>query len=295
MDDDEVPGADRMIERVSGRGRRRKWDGASFGPRELAAAGSALLILVVLIKIYGVAHFSLTTTTGLLAAPPVQVALGTVTIYAYHVLPALALGTCWLAVRYRRDIAWGVWPVIVIVAIVATLASPFQYLLVELGVVAVAALLELGLWRLIRHRTSPTLNGLRGMMFVYLAAAVLAYQFLASLDAPWVSAQAFRVDSAAVVRTQHMTWDQNEFDVLSDRVFIGYPIAEEAGWLTVLHADSRYLMRFPSSSVRDRLTCHYEKDQLQGDRPLLSVLQGRPYDSPNIDCELVRTYLYGRP
>ncbi len=102
-------------------------------------------MLVFLIKIYGVAHFSLTTTTGLLTASPVQVALGTVTIYAYHVIPALAFGTCWPAVRTvrtstgrlagyrdRRDRG--------------DAGSPFQYLVLQVGVVAVALLLEAGLW-----------------------------------------------------------------------------------------------------------------------------------------------------
>ncbi|WP_157239264.1 hypothetical protein [Catenuloplanes japonicus] len=270
-------------------------DRRAFGPRELAAAGSALLLLLFLIKIYGVAHFSLTTTTGLLTASPIQVGLGTVTIYAYHVLPALAFVTCWLAVRYRREIEWGAWPVIVIVAVVATLASPFQYLLIQLAVVAVALPVEAGLWWLRRRRESRTLDGLRGMVFVYLTCGLLALQFLVSLDAPWVSAQAFRLDAPTVIRTQRMTVDRNRLDVVTARVFVGYPVSEEAGWLTVLHADTRYLMRFPVASVQDRLTCHYEADQLQGDRPLLSVVEGRPYDSPNLDCALVSGYLAGRP
>src|SRR4051812_29412798 len=72
--------------------------------RELVAIGSALLILLFLIKIYGVGRYSLTTTTALLAATPTQVALGTVTIYAYYILPAVALGTAWFAVRFRARV-----------------------------------------------------------------------------------------------------------------------------------------------------------------------------------------------
>src|SRR5688572_26758770 len=106
--------------------------------RELLALGSALLLLLFLIKIYGVGRYSLTTTTALLAATPVQVALGTVTIYAYYILPAIALGTVWFAVRYRARIQPVLWPLILIVAAVTALASPYRYLLQGLFVVVAA-------------------------------------------------------------------------------------------------------------------------------------------------------------
>ena len=279
--------------------------GDGIGARELFGAASAFLMLLFLIKVYGVARYSLTTTTGLLTASPTQVVLGTVTIYAYYVLPALAVGTLWFAVRYRRRIRWSVWPVIVIVATVAALASPFEYLRTEMGVVAAAFVAELALHVFLSRRSrldfrpgrtsQLALSGLQGMMIVYFAAGLLALQFLASLDAPWVSAQAFRLDRAAVVSTQQMTVQEGVLDIDSERVFVGYPISEENGWLTVLHADTRYLMRFPTASVMDRLTCHNEADQLHGDRPLLAAIQGAPYNSHNIDCRLVADHLKGIP
>jgi hypothetical protein len=272
--------------------------------RELVAVGSALLLLLFLIKIYGVGRYSLTTTTALLAATPTQVALGTVTIYAYYILPAVALGTAWFAIRFRARIQPALWPLIAIVVLVTALASPYKYLIRALVVVLAAVGVELLIrryrrrWarstdpRLIRRRQS--LAGWQGQSVLYLGAAALAFQFLHSLDAPWVSAQAFLLNTSAVPATQQMTVDRNQLRVVPERLFYGYPIAETDEWVTVLHAETRYVMRIPQSAIDTRLTCHNEDDQLAGDQPLLEALKGNQYDSPNLDCRKVLQYLAGK-
>jgi hypothetical protein len=269
--------------------------------RELVAIGSALLLLLFLIKIYGVARYSLTTTTALLAATPVQVALGTVTIYAYFVLPAIALGTLWFAVRFRARVQPALWPLILIIASVTALASPYKYLLQGLAVVLAALCVELVV-RHVRHRLRDSaderlvqryhrLSGWQGLSVVYLGAAALAFQFMHSLDVPWVSAQAFLLNGSAVTTTQDLFDGANRLKVQPESRFVGYPIAETEEWLTVLHVDTRYVMRIPQSAVDTRLTCHNEDDQLSGDQPLLEALQGNTYSSPNLDCREVLRYL----
>ncbi|MEV0902906.1 hypothetical protein [Actinoplanes sp. NPDC049802] len=277
--------------------------------RELVAVGSALLLLLFLIKIYGVARYSLTTTTALLAATPVQVALGTVTIYAYYVLPAIALGTVWFAVRFRARIQPALWPLILIVAAVTALASPYRYLLRCLAVVLAALCVELVI-RHFRHRWARSgqealitrghrLTGWQGLSVVYLGAAALAFQFMNSLGAPWVSAQAFLINGTTVTSTQDLGDGVNDLQVRPESRFVGYPISETEEWLTILHADTRYVMRIPQSAVDTRLTCHHEDDQLHGDLPLMEKLRGNTYSSPNLDCRKVLQYLNtkqpGRP
>ncbi|GLW30386.1 hypothetical protein [Actinoplanes regularis] len=274
---------------------------SGISSREVFTVGSALLILLFLIKIYGVARYSLTTTTALLAATPVQVALGTVTIYAYYILPAVALGTAWFAVRFRSHIQPVLWPLLLIVVAVTALASPFKYLVQGFAVVLAALCLELFLRqyrrrlagstdeRLIRRRRA--LGRWQGLSVVYVGAAALAFQFLHSLNAPWVSAQAFLLTTPTVVSTQQMNVDYNRLHVAPESRFYGYPIAETEDWVTVLHADTRYVMRIPQSAIDTRLTCHNEDDQLSGDAPLLEVLKGNPYNSPNLDCRKVVEYL----
>jgi hypothetical protein len=261
--------------------------------RDVVAVGSALLLLLFIIKSYGVAHYSLTTTTALLVATPSQVALGTVTIYAYYVLPAVALGTAWFAVMFRDRIRPAFWPLIAIVVILTALASPLTYL-----VRGVAVLLA-GVWAdlpgELGRRRRRILTGLRGLSIVYLGAGAMAGLFLFSLDVPWVSAQAFQVTDPAVVSTQNKQVRADELTIETANRFVGYPIDENEEWVTVLHADTRYIMRIPQSQVQFRLTCHNEADQLHGDRPLFEALQGNPYVSHNIDCRKVLNDLEQRP
>ncbi|MGW4943898.1 hypothetical protein ACWEOZ_20195 [Actinoplanes sp. NPDC004185] len=273
--------------------------------RDIVAAGSALLLLLFVIKSYGVARYSLTTTTALLVATPSQVALGTVTIYAYYVLPAVAIGTVWFAVLFRDRVRPSLWPLIGIVAVVAALASPLTYLVRGLAVLIVALWIEMVIRRYRRvwarldgdagKRRRRILSSLQGLSIVYLGAGALAGLFLFSLDVPWVSAQTFQVTDPAVISTQDKTRNDNALDIETANRFIGYPITENEEWVTVLHADTRYIMRIPQSKIELRLTCHNEEDQLHGDRPLLEALRGNPYDSHNIDCRKVLNDLETRP
>jgi hypothetical protein len=273
--------------------------------RDVVAVGSALLLLLFIIKSYGVAHYSLTTTTALLVATPSQVALGTVTIYAYYVLPAVALGTAWFAVMFRDRIRPAFWPLIAIVVILTALASPLTYLVRGVAVLLAAVWLEMVMRRYRRvwadlpgelgRRRRRILTGLRGLSIVYLGAGAMAGLFLFSLDVPWVSAQAFQVTDPAVVSTQNKQVRADELTIETANRFVGYPIDENEEWVTVLHADTRYIMRIPQSQVQFRLTCHNEADQLHGDRPLFEALQGNPYVSHNIDCRKVLNDLEQRP
>jgi WD40 repeat protein len=110
--------------------------------------GSLLLVLVFLVKAYAVARYSLTTMTGLVVATPVQVALGTISFYAYLVMPALALATGWLTVRRlttpdRARVMAAAWPILGGITVVSALMSPVEYLETGLALLAVCLRLEL--------------------------------------------------------------------------------------------------------------------------------------------------------
>lgn len=112
------------------------------------SVGSLLLVLVFLVKAYAVARYSLTTMTGLVVATPVQVALGTVSFYAYLVMPALALATGWLTVRRltapdRSQVIAAAWPILGGITAVSALMSPVQYLGTGFALLAVCLRLEL--------------------------------------------------------------------------------------------------------------------------------------------------------
>jgi hypothetical protein len=57
---------------------------------------SLLLVLLLLVKVYGVARFSLTTSVTLVTAAPLSVLIGTLELYAYAFTAALAAAALWL-------------------------------------------------------------------------------------------------------------------------------------------------------------------------------------------------------
>ena len=132
-----------------------------------------------------------------------------------------------------------------------------------------------------------------GRVFVFLGASVLLAGFLDTVESPWASAEVFVVTQPVVVASQdpasgsggpvHLT--------SSARPFAGYVIDESLTSYTVLNASTRYIMLLEKSQVAGRYTCHARQEQLRGRQPLLDRLLGRPYLSPNADCDELASVL----
>jgi hypothetical protein len=71
-----------------------------------ATLAPVLLILLLLIKVYGVARFSLTTATALVTAAPLSVLIGTVTLYQYVSMAIVAAGSLLLSIAWY----WHLYP-----------------------------------------------------------------------------------------------------------------------------------------------------------------------------------------
>ncbi len=118
---------------------------------KVTSVGSILLLLVFLVKVYAVSRYSLTTMTGLVAATPLQVVLGTLSIYAYLVMPALALGVAWVGVRaawqHRAGgLAPSARPILIGIVVVTALLSPVEFLETGVALLAACLRLELRIW-----------------------------------------------------------------------------------------------------------------------------------------------------
>ncbi|WP_285553897.1 WD40 repeat domain-containing protein [Actinoplanes regularis] len=153
----------------------------------VTAVGSVLLAVVFLVKAFAVARYSLTTTTGLIAAAPLQVVLGTISIYSYVVMPALALGLAWLVVSWWRDperasFPAATWTIALGIIVLTTLMSPTEFFLVGLALVAVSVRLELGIRRVLSP-SGPAAwweSTARWALLVFAVAAVLSAGSFAS-------------------------------------------------------------------------------------------------------------------
>jgi hypothetical protein len=66
----------------------------------LATLAPVLLILLLLVKVYGVARFSLTTAAALVTASPLSVLVGTLTLYQYASMAIVAGGSLLLSIAW---------------------------------------------------------------------------------------------------------------------------------------------------------------------------------------------------
>jgi hypothetical protein len=259
----------------------------------MAAYASTFFGLACLIKVYAVSRYSTTTTAALITTAPEQVVFGTLAVYVYPTMAVLAYGTAWFAVTWRRVIAREVWPAVLAVIVLTALMTPLEYHLVSLAVLAVSLLVEF----VIRRLPSPGRPGLaaevrravRGHSFAVLGGVALLVGFLVTLESPWASAEVFVV-SEPVVSATHAPGSGSDSQVRlmsSSRPFVGHMVEETLTGYKILNAETRYIMLLEKSQVAGRYTCHALGEQLRGRQPLLDRLLGRPYRSPNSDCDLL--------
>jgi hypothetical protein len=261
--------------------------------REMATYGSTFFGLVCLVKVYGVSRYSTTTTTALVTTAPEQVVLGTLAVYVYPTMAMLAYGTPWFAYMWRRRIPKEGWLLVGAVILLTALMTPLEYHLVCLAILAVSLLIEV----VVRGLPLPSRPGLHaevrrvvsGRSLAILGGFVLLLGFLVTLESPWASAEVFVVKSPVVSATHDFsTGSGGPVHLLaSPRPFVGYVIDESLTGYKVLNAETRYIMLLEKSEVAARYTCHAAAEQLRGRQPLLDRLLGRPYLSPNSNCDVL--------
>lgn len=271
---------------------------AGLSLRELAAYSSTLFGLLCLIKVYGVARYSTTTTATLVTTAPERVILGTLAIYVYPTMAALTYGIPWFCLAWRRRVRPEAWPLLAAVVLVTGLMTPVPYHLAGLGLVGTSVLVELllrrrGVARLCRWLRLPgeLPARLRGSSLALLGGLALLVGFLDTLESPWMSAELFVLNGPVVTTTQQpdgSSAGRHVAVVSSADTVAGYPIEEGPSDFVILNAGTRYVMHVPKGMIRNRYTCHEAGTQLRGQVPLLDRLLGRQYTSPNSDCGAVR-------
>ncbi len=268
--------------------------------KEIAAYSSTFLALMCLIKVYGVARYSSTTTASLITTAPEQVVLGTLAIYVYPTVAMLAYATTWFAVIWRRVIHREAWPLVFGVILICALMTPVSYHVWAMGLLIGSLVIEV-LARRLSVRRPRTRFGIRGTCrrllldhsFVYLGGVALLFGFLHTLTSPWTSAEVFVTKEPVVTATQRLQDGASGPVQISEThaPFTGYVIDESLTSYTILNADTRYVMQLEKSVITARYPCHNEGDQLRGREPLFQVLLGHRYESPNAECGRLITAL----
>jgi hypothetical protein len=177
---------------------------------------SLLLVLLLLVKAYGVARFSLTTSVTLVTAAPLSVLIGTLELYAYAFTAALAAAALWLFImgmlangELRR---WT--PLTFTLFLFATLLAPPLYLYWTFGAVILSLILyqifvktrhvRSLYMRLTRSADMPSPSRIAACVAALLAAGFLLF----TIDRPWLPAEVVALKHPIIVRTSAapLTW-----------------------------------------------------------------------------------------
>jgi hypothetical protein len=165
--------------------------------------GSSVLVILFLIKAYGVARYSLTTTAALVTTAPASAALGTLAIFGYLVMPVLVVIAAWFLLDNRKQYTKVWWPLLAALGVIAALLSPLSYLAYIVGAVLFAIIVEMFARYVAKHPDKlPRMRWIehtRGLAVIYLAAIAFAAFFVVTIDSPWLPAEVLLVSGSGAV------------------------------------------------------------------------------------------------
>lgn len=242
-------------------------------------------VILVMVEVYGVADFSVTTSLAILSsAGPTQVAAGAVLALLPYLLPIVALAAFWWGLRLRAVGANADHPLIAwAVAAAAILLSAWQNILVILGIaIAYLAALCVAAWMLGRAQRSRSAGEPRPLQFragPMLIVATLAV-FLLTLTEPWVAPEVVTIRESPEVRSALEPSD----GLVNSKIGltgVAYPLEDGLTWDTFLIRKTRRVIRIRSEDVLSRNTCRY--DLPQHHEALLHELLG--HDDPPVNDE----------
>ena len=254
----------------------------SGGIGTLLRIAPVILILLLLVKVYGVAWYTLETTTALVTAAPLSVLLGTLALYEYVFMAALTVTAVILFIMgIVGEGGLRPWmPYTFALAAFSALLTPLFYLpWAGLAIVIVLTIYlaprAWGVWKVRRGngrktKVSPSL----GRIAMMVGTAVVAITVLLTIDRPWLPAE--------VVELQHKVVVNPRKDTKSSRPVV-FVVSEQNDWITMLVDYDRYLVRVPSTDVVKRTVCHLNW-QLGNGQTLYQWLTGQPYYAAGLAC-----------
>jgi hypothetical protein len=235
--------------------------------------GSVALFAVFMAKAYGVAGYSLTTTTALVTSTPLAIVIGTVALYTYAFAAlAAVVGVALFIggfVKQYRDQLRPLMPVTGVIAVFAILLSPWRFT-VDAAVVGAIVPACYGLLHALRSRTSLHAVG------IFIGGLALVLFLLATLSTPWVPAEIVTLKQPIV--TNPVIGAQS-----LARKPVAFVLDDSNGWTRLLIADDRYLAIVPQQDIASQQICHYN-DQFPGSEPLFETLTGKAYSPHDLAC-----------
>jgi hypothetical protein len=240
---------------------------------------SVLLFGILLVKIYGVAHFNINIVATLASTSPASVALGTISIYSYFFLAMIGSASAWLAVASLAPDAKfkALRGTLVFVTVFLFLLTPWRYFLDAM----ILSLLLVGLqrfarwlWRKARPNDWPKFSVLRASMASL--GVISALFILVTLDQPWAPAEIVTLSHKVV--TNQTTPDGS----MSQRP-VAFVLAEDKGSLELLIDDDRTVIYVDPADVKSRQICNLNDNPSSSD-PVFENLLGDNYGAHVLSC-----------
>jgi hypothetical protein len=255
----------------------------------LLQIGSVVLILLLLLKAYGVARYSVVTGGELVTNAPLSIALGTLALYEPALFPIVSVALAWWLLERRRTASIHARVLAGFGCLVSAALAPVLYLVIAYAVAAIFYVLGAYL----RHRTGAEakeasskpagrmLSGFARNSLLYFIGLAVAVFVLATLETPWVPAEVVVTKSPILVNPKAGTRDSKPV------VFV---LSESSDYLFVLTSASRAVVRIPTSVIAGRIVC-YQPGLGLGGRPLFDYLIGRTSTTAYLTCGQVRQEL----
>ena len=267
--------------------------------------GGTVFGVLLLARVYVVAHYSLTTTTGLVSAAPASVLLGTIASYTYLLVAVLAFVSLFLWLKAGAMALGNLWSIVLLSSFVTfSLLSPWYYwwwvggvASVLTGIAYIREPISLSVdaqdwWRsaAIRVRLHAPVSGiwncvrrpmallLLDLVVVVLGTALSVSAIVATLDQPWMPGSVVVFAKPEVVAEKQT--DANRTAETTD-IDIAYIVSSDGNWTKLLDAERRFLFEVPTADIRARYTCRVEGEVLVGRSP---IVKHKAYFSPNRDC-----------
>ena len=241
--------------------------------------GAVALGLYLLGKCYVAARYSLTTASALLTASPIDVFLGSLTLYAYQLFPTLGLAGLWWSSQLYREQGVSVASVgFLLVGALAVAISPPQNLIATAVAFALVLLAHSFLRLISRHRSwRDKLPSQRRTLLAFFVCVAFC-MVVSTFGRMWVPVEVVQVKSA---------------DGRPD-VIVGHVLSADQEWTSVIRAMDRGVVRLHTDDVVGRQLCHLGASQPRARRPLWYVVVGQPYQSPNQLCRRVVKQIPGQ-
>ena len=239
----------------------------------VSVISSVLLFSVLLIKIYGVAHYNVNIIVALASTSPTAVLLGTIGLYSYIFMAVIAVAACCLFVTSLSRPRLAPFRLLLFIsALFLSILAPWRFLVDSAVLIAALTFLQWIGCKLIFRNSSLS------FMKAYMTSVVVILMLftLVTLDQPWLPAEIVTLD-------HKVTTDNTEPLKSKSQRPVAFVLGEENGRVELLIDEDRNIIYVDAGDVVSREICNLN-DNPMGSVPLFESLLGHHFGAHVLSC-----------